>query len=535
MIKRIGVLILVIIQIFSVFSYASEVDFYGGYPYAESSLYEDSKMEINFGAPIETFSSSIFSVYEWDKPLARKEVREFIAGEDSVEVRVTSLKAGKLYVLESKYLRVDGVYKNSYKQLFRVCEKSGGYGLSIIDGRVFDDKTFEIYFNQPVSATSELLTHMRLYQDGELIAGDGIGVFSIVRTIPLETRVLCKLTGATTFDEGHEYRLDVTEGFESDYGTEISDLSLSFYLYRLPEFETIDNDISIEKLSERTLKIIFEDEMSSQAAPVVQLTQNRAVPVQSYSWHLDDEERQKILIVTTTEEIPADKQVLISGVSKLYSSNKIISMGRVVQSDSTVLIEEVQVVDPATLKVTMNQPLTNEGIKELNVALDRLSTIAVKAVDLDNPYVLHLGLNSRKSIVRSSNYFLQLSGEISDSYGVNYAVDTQFEFSSEAVNRYNFKINTAYFIDESNILLKLSHPIRTESDIEDKLKVVQDNSDSKQRIGIESIEIEDPFTVRINLVKESNMYDVVVKAEDIYDASGRFELDGTYKVSGPWD
>ena len=535
MAKRIVVLWILVLVVFSIGSYGVTGDTYGDYPLAVSSLYENSKIEIDFGVPIETFSSTSFSVYEWDAPLARKEVREYVTGDNSVEIRVTSLKAGKMYVLESKYLRVDGTYKNSYKQIFRVGMKRGGYGLSIINGSILNSKTFELYFNQPVSATSELLTHMRLYEDGNLIAGNGISVFSLVRTVTPEARVLCKLEGATSFKEDHEYRVEITEGFESDYGTEVSDSGIVFYLYRLPEFEITSNDVYIEKLSSNALKIVFEDEMLSQAAPIIQLTQNRAVPIQSYSWHLDDDERQKILIITTGEDIPSDSQILISGVTKLYSLEKVVSMGRITQNENSVVIESINVLDPATFKITFNVPLTNDGVKELNVVFERSNAIAVKAVDSDNPYILHVGLTSRKSIIRDTDYLVQVSGEISDAYDVKYVVEDQKEIHTGAVERFNFKVNTAYFIDESNILLKLSHPIRTESEIREKLKVIQDNSDSKQRIGIESVEIEDPFTIRVKLVKESNMYDVVIKAEEIYDASGRFELDGTYQVLGPWN
>ncbi len=535
MLKRLVLFGIIIQVIFSGISFGSSELRYGGYPLATTSAYEDNKIEVEFGVPIETFSSTAFEVYEWDDEDAQRPVREYVPTEDSVEIRVTSLKAGKLYVLDSKYLRVDGVYKNSYKQLFRVNNKGGGYGVSIIGGTVLNDKAFEIYFNQPVAPTSNLLNHILLYDNNELISGEGVNIISVIRTAAPKTRVLCKLVGVSKFEVGHEYRIEILEGFESDYGTEVSDSDVEFYMYRFSELETVHTGVEIERLTEGVLKCVFEQEMTSNVAPLIQATQNEALPVESFEWFLDKNERQKVLILHMMNKVELDKQLLISGVSNLYTGDKITLLGRVTELDNPIQVESVSIKDPATFKIKFNRPLTNSGVKNLKVMFERSNAIAVKAVDPSNPYVLHVGLSSRKSIHRDTDYLIQIAGTVEDAYGVSYAADALVEVHTDAVERFNFTVDTAYFMDETNIFLKLSHPISTDTSIKEKLKVVQDNSDTKQRIGIEEVEILDPFTVRVKLVKESNMFDVVVKADEINDASGRFELEGIYQVLGPWD
>ncbi len=506
--------------------------------YAQSSVYKSGIVEIDLDESIEAFDTSQVYLSEYGVPDSSKKIRAFEVKDSSVSIKSMGLKTGKRYVLEIKYVRINDKYKNTYKRVFRIKRSTTDPGFYIANGQILNDQIFEVYFNQPISASSVLTSHMRIYDESEnLISGGVEDQLEIVHTETLSNRVIYRVNGNVTFEYGKEYKLHIESGFESVYGAKVDEDGLDIYLNRIEESMDVYNMSDAITLSglflpDNHIMITFNREMTSTVAPLITQRLGSALPVESYEWILDSNKRQTKLLVKLSDSPILDQPILISGVKKLYTGESFEGITTECEVRSALTIKDISVQDASTLKVSLDKAIDVDGVKDLVIKVDGANATIVKAVDGVVPSVIHVGLTSWKRINEGLTYNISLLGEVTDVYGVTYPIEESMSITPLVVKPLNFKVIRAKYIDHNIISVNLSHPVDMNTNFDKYITVIENFSDEKNCIEISEVDYIDPFTVHLILEEDIDMYDAYLRVENLNDLSGKLRMNGSYPVEG---
>ncbi len=509
----------------------------GNYSAAETVLlygsYSENKITIDFNSSIETGDFSEFTFTEWNNPDTSVKVSEYRMEEPNRGTfYAENLLSGKKYILNGSCIFLNGTFYSNYD--FDVIVQLSGDGLDVhmSKANIIDSKTFEVCFNHPVDGVKICNEALELYEDGQPISTQYDSNVEFVGDIVREKRLVCRLKEDITFEGGKEYSLRIPGHTEMSDGAVVESEYIEVFMYKTTNAQDVKIK-SAEYLRDDVIKVEFTQEMTSNFMPELFTTDGETVSVVNRRWCLDEDERQTILILYLKKP-EIEKTYLLKSVNTLYRGEAYEGILSVTDGVMEIEIVDITLLDPTNMKIKLNKVIKEESLASMDVIW--MSNHPVEDVALDRTLcdntssTLHIVLSLSDAVGRNSTRTICLKGDYTDEFGVEHEVDIQVEKKFTDIPQYKVTVKQAYFRDQHNIIMEFSHPVPETVD-QSFFKVTEVVGDHRRNVGIEAVDIQDRFSVRLQLVNGSNMNDAKVTVRDLKVQGGIFSADGVYDVT----
>ncbi len=512
----------------------------------ETSVYENNEFRVMLENEVETFSNTVYNLYEAGQA-GKQVIMEVTPALDKNEllIKAARLKLGQMYILELKYVKIDGTYYSSYKSRIIPVFAQNQYGFMPIKGKIISDKIFEFQMSHPVKPTQAMLKEMHIVEDGETVLNGIVNTVKILHiSEDMEYRVVCEVTSDFVFEYDKPYELYFGDDFISEYGTHADQTISKIILYRLEDWALSDVKTDMIKLNTNSIQFAFNQDMEGEAIVYATDSQNESIAAMSTNLKLDEKEQQSKLMVVFEQELQPGDIIHLSGLQSVLGRKNYSTTIKVTDAMQTepIQIESFEMIDPVTFKLKLNQEIEPASLELIDLKMmttGQLINREVKVHSLnvkpENPYFIQ-GILAPKSVFKSNTaYTLNVKGTLYNKSYVEFPVNQDLSFETLDVGQVKYRIDEAIFLDEQHILCRFTHPTVAYSNIEDYIKVVYDPDGRDDQLRIDSVDAWNDYMWVIGLDKASNMYDVFIELDNIYDVTGRYSINTSKRVVGPWD
>jgi hypothetical protein len=315
-------------------------------------------------------------------------------------------------------------------------------------------------------------------------------------------------------------------------------------LYRLKDWEQKSVEMDMVQLNAHVMRFVFNQDMKKKGLVYVTDGKNQQITPKSIQWGLDDEERISNLTVTFNQDLQPGDIVHLSGLRATFSEKSFAENVEVVslQQEGIIPIDFVEIIDPTTFKLKLNQQVESAFLELINVEINSVNQFINRSVKVhslyvnpETPYIIQGILAPKNAFKANTDYLFHVTGTLYDKALAGIPVKQELSFNTAEVGRVKYSIEKAQFLDEKHIMCTFTHPTVLYSNVEDNLKVIYDPEGRDDQLKVSKIEAWNDYVWIIGLDESSNMYDVFIDIENVYDATGRYSINTRERIVGPWD
>ncbi len=427
----------------------------------------------------------------------------------------------------------DNVVKNLEKK-FNGIEREELVSESFIISKIrpISSKMVEVRFTQPIDKSAEQVLLYEVYRNGMPYFKGGYKTLDVELNKNNDRSVILRTKGHT-FDKGSNYELKIRADLQSKYKVRLNNGKGDSYIFRgsdnvYGKFTVEEvNIVDIDNIEVIFSELVDKDSALSKKNYSIKDEENRKLSVSEiYLDEYDDNYKgRRVILKTSKMKEGRDYRISLYDVKNIFGTSGLTnfseSLGEAEDDQREITLDSVEVLNRMHIQLKFEEPLAKAS-ERASINIKGVG-IKKKSINESNPKILDVYLSKGRPLREDRDYELVIKRGLKDIYGNTNSETIEEEFSGTDEYPDDITIDKAYFISDSQVLIKFSEVCDKSSlGRASNYNFTYDINGTEKKLIIGNIEVVDEKTVIVvfdYLLPDGKMY---VKVNDIYDVSGQY-------------